>query len=332
MGTSRRKFLSNASLSTLGVLTASSAIGTLIPQDSKAAIITDDLGAENKNAANAAPRRLAVITGAARGMGRAFSITLAKNGIDIFGIDILGEVSPRLDYEPATGADILETKKLVEKQGVKFSYAKADVRNLAELEKVAEQLKISYGSIDIIVANAGIQQLGAFMESTKENWNDMLDVNVLGVAHTLRAFLPLMIPKKSGKVVVVSSTQGMRGMWHGAAYSASKWAVIGLVKSVAMEMGTHHINVNAVVPGLIDTPMFRNQKRWQIAMGAGYENKKVSEDLLRKTLSGKDTLGLPWLTPEQVAPVVGFLTSSGADAVTGAVYDAASGTSTTYSS
>ena len=144
------------------------------------------------------------------------------------------------------------------------------------------------------------------MDSTTENWNDMLDVNVLGVAHTLRAFLPLMIPKKTGKVVVVSSTQGMRGMWNGAAYSASKWAVIGLVKSVAMEMGVHRINVNAVVPGLIDTAMFRNQKRWQVAMGAGYENKEVSEDLLSKTLSAKDTLGLSWLTPEHVAPVVGF--------------------------
>jgi len=159
MGTSRRKFLSNASISTLGVLTASSAIGTLIPQDSKAAIIKDDLGAENKNAANAAPRRLAVITGAARGMGRAFSITLAKKGIDIFGIDILGGVSPRLDYKLATEADILETKKLVEEQGVKFSYAKADVRNLSELEKVAAQLKASHSSIDIIVANAGISNL-----------------------------------------------------------------------------------------------------------------------------------------------------------------------------
>jgi NAD(P)-dependent dehydrogenase (short-subunit alcohol dehydrogenase family) len=289
------------------------------------------MGSENKNAGNA-PRRLAVITGTARGMGRAFSIALAKNDIDIFGIDILGEVSPRIEYKHSTEADILETKKLVEEQGVKFSYAKADIRNLSALEKVAAQLRASHGYIDIIVANAGIQELGAFIETTTENWTDMLHGNVLGTAHTLKAFLPLMIPRKTGKVVVVSSTQGMRGMWHGAAYSASKWAIIGLVKSVAIEMGTHRINVNAVVPGLIDTPMTRNQKRWQVAMGAGYENEEISEALISRTLSEKDPLGLPWLTPEQVAPVVGFLTSPGADAITGAVYDATGGTSTMYTS
>jgi NAD(P)-dependent dehydrogenase (short-subunit alcohol dehydrogenase family) len=322
METSRRKFIANASMSALGVLAASTALGTIIPEESKA---------EDKSG-NIEPRRLAIVTGAARGIGRAISVTLAKNGIDIFGIDLLGEVSPRVAYKYSTEADILETKKIVEAHGVKFSFAKADTRNLAELKKIAEQLKSSHGYIDIIVADAGIQEFSPIIDATTEHWIDMLHGNVLGTAHTLTAFLPLMIPKKSGKVVVVSSTQGRRGMWNGAAYSSSKWALIGLVKSASIEMGPHHINVNAVVPGLIDTPMTRNQKRWQVAMGPGYENKEISEELVSKTLAGKDPLGLPWLTPEQVAPVVGFLTSPGADAITGAVYDAAGGTSTMYTS
>ena len=96
-------------------------------------------------------------------------------------------------------------------------------------------------------------------------------------------------------MVVISSTQGMHGLRHGAAYSASKWALVGMAKSVAIDLGGHNIRVNVVVPGLIDTPMTRNDRRWREAMGSGFEHTILTEELVAKTLGDRDVLHLPWL-------------------------------------
>ncbi|ANH81868.1 hypothetical protein A8C56_13590 [Niabella ginsenosidivorans] len=277
-------------------------------------------------------RQAAVITGAARGMGRAFSVALAKEGIDVYGIDILEKLSPVAEYEKSTEDDFLETKKLVEEEGTNFYYSQGDIRNVEELEKIAAEIKEKFGTIDILIANAALQAFSPFIESSQQHWDDIVDTNIKGTVNTLKTFLPLMIPNKKGKVVIISSTQGMRGMWHGSAYSATKWGLVGLAKSLALEMGEYNINVNVVVPGLVDTKLTRNQKRWQVAMGRRYENKQVSEDEVAAHLAKSDALGLPWLKAEDVAPAVAFLTSSAADKITGAVYDVAGGTSPVYTS
>ncbi len=277
-------------------------------------------------------RKIAVITGAARGMGRAFSVALAKQDIDIIGIDILSDLSTIAEYEKSTEEDFFITKEMVEKEGANFHYYQGDIRDQQLLIEIAGGIERQFGKVDIIIANAGLQAFSPFIESTQKHWDDIIDTNVKGTVHTLKAFLPLMIPNKTGKVVIISSTQGMRGMWNGSAYSATKWALIGLAKSLALEMGEYHINVNVVVPGLIDTKLTRNQKRWQVAMGKGYENKVVSEKEVADRLSKNDALGLPWLRAEDVAPIVVFLTSSAADKITGAVYDVAGGTSAIYTS
>jgi NAD(P)-dependent dehydrogenase (short-subunit alcohol dehydrogenase family) len=141
-----------------------------------------------------------------------------------------------------------------------------------------------------------------------------------------------MIKQGKGAMVVISSTQGMRGLRNGAAYSASKWALIGMAKSVAIDLGKYNITVNVVVPGLIDTPMTRNDRRWREAMGPGYENAPLNEERVSKTLAERDALHLPWLSPDDIAPAVVFLTSDAAHKITGAVYDVAGGTSASYTS
>ncbi|QES90567.1 SDR family NAD(P)-dependent oxidoreductase [Rhizosphaericola mali] len=316
---SRRKFVKNAaSLASLAAI---------------AGLASNPLSADaHTNSPKDKKTKIAVVTGAARGMGRSICLALAKEGMTIHGIDILDKVSNVVEYKPSTPADILETQKLVEAAGQKFTYSKADIRDLAALNKVAAELKAKYGHVDVLVADAGVQAFSSIVDSTPEHWNTIIGTNVIGTANTMIAFLPLIIPQKMGKVVILASTQGMRGMWNGAAYAASKWGLVGLAKSVAIEMGPHHINVNVVVPGLVNTEMTHNLKRWQVAMGPGYENAQVTEAQVSEVLSKKDALGLPWVEADDIAPAVVFLTSDAANKITGAVYDVAAGTSTVYTS
>ncbi|MFH6989438.1 SDR family NAD(P)-dependent oxidoreductase [Flavobacterium collinsii] len=277
-------------------------------------------------------KKVAVITGAARGIGRAAAVDLARQGSDIWGIDILGKVSSYTKYEASSESDILETKKLVESQGVKFHYSQADVRDLNKLKAVAEEIKSQYATIDQLVANAGIQTYSKILDSQTQDWKDTLDVNVIGAAHTIIAFAPLMRPTKKGKIVIVASSQDMHGMWNGSAYSASKWAIIGLAKSAAIELGEYHININVVVPRLVYTKMTSKLKHMQPTMEPGYENAQVSEKQVDEVLKERDVLGVPWLCPEEVSAVIAFLCSEAADKTTGAIYDVAGSTSTVYTS
>lgn len=276
--------------------------------------------------------KVAVVTGAARGIGRSVCVALAKEGINIFGIDIAGAISSLTEYPASTMDDFLETKRQVEALGSSFTYAKADIRNYDEMEKVASQVQEWKGRVDIVAAVAGVQLFKPFQLTDARHWQDTIENNVLGTAHTLRVFAPYLIRQGRGAMVVISSTQGMRGLRNGAAYSASKWALIGMAKSVAIDLGKYNITVNVVVPGLIDTPMTRNDRRWREAMGPGYENAPLNEERVVKTLGERDALHLPWLMPDDIAPAVVFLTSDAAHKITGAVYDVAGGTSTFYTS
>ena len=114
-----------------------------------------------------------------------------------------------------------------------------------------------------MVANAGIQAYGSFASTSEEDWNNVIDINVKGTANTVRAALPHMLSRKYGRIVIISSGQGRHGFKNGSAYSASKWGLIGLMKSVAWEVGKDGITVNCVEPGLVDTPLTRNPGRWR---------------------------------------------------------------------
>jgi NAD(P)-dependent dehydrogenase (short-subunit alcohol dehydrogenase family) len=277
-------------------------------------------------------RKVAVVTGAARGIGRSVSVALAKEGIDIFGIDITGVVSPLAEYPASTEEDLMETKRQVEALGSSFHFVKADMRNYQQMEETARQVQAWKGRIDIVAAVAGVQLFKPFELTDARHWQDTIENNVLGSTYTLRVFAPYMIQQGGGAMVVISSTQGMHGLRHGAAYSASKWALVGMAKSVAIDLGGYNIRVNVVVPGLIDTPMTRNDRRWREAMGPGFEHTVLTEELVSRTLADRDVLHLPWLSPDDIAPAVVFLTSDSAKKITGAVYDVTGGTSTTYTS
>jgi NAD(P)-dependent dehydrogenase (short-subunit alcohol dehydrogenase family) len=140
----------------------------------------------------------------------------------------------------------------------------------------------------------------------------------------------MVVKRGGGRIILTSSTQGQHGTKYGAAYSASKWGIIGLMKSAALELGPHNITVNVLVPGLIDTPLTRHQERYaQVLEDAGKRPTGSSKDEqeARKILATKTPLGVPWIEPEGVAPVVVFLASDAARMVSGATFDVTAGDS-----
>lgn len=167
--------------------------------------------------------KVAVVTGAARGIGRATSVALAGEGADVVGIDIIEAVDVRSGVKPATPEDFKETERLVRSAGRRWLGITLDQRDLPALRDAAEQVEREFGGVDILFANAGIQAFKPLLEMEDADWHTQIDVNLTGTANTLRAFAPHLVRRGSGRIIVTSSTQGRHGMKNGAAYSASKW-------------------------------------------------------------------------------------------------------------
>jgi NAD(P)-dependent dehydrogenase (short-subunit alcohol dehydrogenase family) len=275
--------------------------------------------------------KVAVVTGAARGIGRAAAVALAQSGADVAGIDICATVDPRSGVTPATKADLAETGRLIRAAGGKWQSFVVDQRDLAALRATAAQVEHDFGGIDILFANAGIQAFRPLLEMEDPDWHIQIDVNLTGTANAIRAFAPAMVRRGSGRIIVTTSTQGRHGTMYGAAYSASKWGIIGLMKSTALELGKYKITVNALVPGLIDTPLTRHEERYaqvlETASSTPTGNLGKDEEDARKILQARSPLGVPWIDPSDLAPVVVFLASDAARMVSGATYDVTAGDS-----
>ena len=181
-------------------------------------------------------------------------------------------------------------------------------------------------------ANAGIQAFKPILDWQDADWQDTIDVNLTGTCNAIRAVAPHLVRNGGGRIIVTSSTQGRHGTKFGAAYSASKWGIIGLMKSAALELGVHKITVNAVIPGLIDTPLTRHRQRYAQAVDDldSVQPTAVLEAEAKTRLSARSPLGVPWIEPDAVAPAVVFLASDEAYMVSGATYDVTGGDSANY--
>ncbi len=275
--------------------------------------------------------RVAVVTGAARGIGRAAAAALARAGADVVGIDIAGVASADVDFAPATTEDLTVTGVLVTDAGRRWMAIRLDQRDLTALREAATSIRAELGGVDILFANGGIQAFKPILEMEDADWHDQIDINLTGTMNAVRAFAPLLVARGGGRIIVTSSTQGQHGTKNGSAYAASKWGIIGLMKSAALELGEHAITVNALIPGLIDTTLTRHEDRYaQALQTAGKQptgDPAKDEEAARSALATKSPLGVPWIAPEDVAPMVVFLASDEARMVSGASFPVTAGDS-----
>ncbi|WP_032368334.1 mycofactocin-coupled SDR family oxidoreductase [Rhodococcoides fascians] len=266
--------------------------------------------------------KVAFITGAGQGQGRAHAVRLAEEGADIIATDICTEsVHPGITYRQATTDDLEETKRLVEKTGQRCVTAKADVRSLQELKDAAGKGISELGAIDVVVANAGIITFHkSSLDITAELYDLIVDINQKGVWNTIQATAPAMIEaKRGGSIILTSSAAGIRGQIPYAHYAAAKHAVVGMMKSFANEFGRYGIRVNTIHPTGVTSPGMGNDpvaaEIWQVeplfALGA----MNILPDL-DQPITG-DINPVPGISPEEISHSVLFLASDEARYVTG---------------
>ena len=200
--------------------------------------------------------RVAFITGAARGQGRAHAVRMATDGADIIAVDIAGPLPEAVPYDSATPDDLAETARLVEATGRRILTSTVDTRDLDGLRKVVDEGVATLGRLDVIVANAGICIPEAWNVITPESFRDVMDVNVTGTWNTVIAGAQHIIDGgRGGSIILISSAAGVKMQPFMVHYTASKHAITGMARGLAAELGKHDIRVNSVHPGAVNTPM-----------------------------------------------------------------------------
>lgn len=250
--------------------------------------------------------RVAFITGGARGQGRAHALALAAEGATIAIAD-----APRpmnLTYPLGTEDDLRRTAKEVEELGGACIPIVVDVRDREAVDAAVEDTVSRLGSLDIVVANAGVVSTGPLDEVTDETWQQLIDTNLTGTFHTLRAAIPVMRRQRFGRIVVTSSMGGRMGIPDLAAYNATKWGVIGLAKSVALEVAKEGITVNVICPTTVQTPMVQPE---------GVDG--VPDELVRRMMKA-NPIPQPWIAPEDVSRGLLYLVTD-PGVVTGSVLE-----------
>ena len=270
--------------------------------------------------------RVALITGAARGQGRSHAVELARQGADIAVCD-LGHDLDTVGYPLGTVEDLSETVRLVEAEGRACLSAIVDVRDLDALIDFTDEAARTLGSVDILVANAGVSTMGSICTMDAAQWSETIDTNLTGVFNAMRAASPHMRRRRWGRIIGISSMMGRTSNPGIPAYVASKWGVIGLCKSVAFELAAFGITVNAIAPGNVSTPMIHNDVLYGL-MRPDLEH--PTADDVAPGMAALHVQPVPWLEPEEITAAVVFLASEAASHITGTVIDVDAGASARF--
>ena len=270
--------------------------------------------------------KVAIVTGGARGQGRAHAIAFAQEGASV----VICDCPPKMEavpYDTASSAGLAETTRVIVEAGGRCVGIQADVRDPASLDDVVQVGRDEFGPVDILCANAGVLAFGPLLDAGPAVWDVNIAVNLTGVFNSIRAVLPTMLERQRGRIIATSSAGGRIGYPNLSAYCAAKWGVIGLVKSLCLELAPHGITVNAIAPGMVDSDMINNPSVWR---------------LFRPDLEhpGRSDVMQAWvdLTPNGAGPIAPgevsgaavFLASDAADQISGTCIDVTSGQSGRY--
>jgi SDR family mycofactocin-dependent oxidoreductase len=260
--------------------------------------------------------KVAFITGAARGQGRSHAVRFANEGADIIAVDICENIDTVTPFYPlATEAELAETVAQVEALGRRIVARKADVRDLDGLQKAFNDGLNEFGHVDTVVANAGIATYGKSWELTADMWRDMIDVNLTGVFHTARVAVPSMIEAgNGGSIAFTSSIGGLKGIQQVAHYVAAKHGIVGLMRTMANELGPYNIRVNTVHPTNVDTIMIQNPGTY--GMFAPDDPNPTQEKAMPGFMS-LNTLPVPWVESVDISNALLFLASDEGRFITG---------------
>lgn len=256
--------------------------------------------------------RCALVTGAARGQGRSHAVALAREGADVAICDICRDLST-IPYPLATSDKLAETAALIEGLGRRAVVGTVDVRAWKEVREFTDRAIAELGKLDVLVANAGVfGSAVALHQMTEEQFDEMVDTNLKGVWHAVKAVVPNMAQRGYGRIVVTGSTATFIGAPHFGHYVASKHAVDGLVKTLALEQGPNGITANLVCPTAVGTRMILNDALYSL-----FAPDNPTRDQLAEILRTQHAAPEPWISPEDVTEAVLFLCSEGARAMTG---------------
>ena len=256
--------------------------------------------------------KVALITGAARGIGRAQAVRFAQEGADIVAVDLCGPTET-VSTPPSTREDLEETVSQVRALGRKADPYIADVRDLEALRAVADRGVEAFGGIDIVCATAGITSSAPSLELDDTAWQTMLDVNLTGVWNTCTATVEHLIARGGGSIVITSSIAGLRGLVGVSHYTAAKHGVVGLMRSLSGEVAQYGIRVNTVHPTNVNTTMIQNPAVRKVFRP---DRDEPTLDEFAEAARTMNMLPIPWVEPVDVANASLFLASDEARYIT----------------
>jgi SDR family mycofactocin-dependent oxidoreductase len=258
--------------------------------------------------------KVVLVTGAARGQGRSHCVRCAEEGADVVALDLAADVET-VGYPLATEDDLQETARLVEKTGRRVLAQKADVRSQRALDDAVAAALAQFGHIDVVVANAGIASFGPAWELEEQTWQDVIDINLTGVWHTAKAVIPAMVEAgRGGSLIFISSVAGLKGVPNIAHYATAKHGLVGLMRTLAIELAPHNIRVNTIHPTNVATPMIHNDATLAAFLP---ETPNPTEADMVVAATEMHLLSVPWIEPVDISNAVVWLGSADARYVTG---------------
>jgi SDR family mycofactocin-dependent oxidoreductase len=262
--------------------------------------------------------RVVLVTGAARGMGRSHAVRLAQEGADIIGVDVCGPV-PGGQAPVSSAEDLAETVAAVEELDRRMVSFQADVTDEDALSAAVSEGVAQLGRLDCAIANAGIGGVpNQVADMPVQDWRDVIEINLTGVFITAKVAVPhIRAHGEGGSILLISSALGLRGMQNVSAYAAAKHGVVGLMRSLAIELAPDRIRVNSIHPTNVATPLVLNENTFRLFRP---DLEEPSEDDVREAFTGLNLLEVPWIEPIDISEAVLYLAADSGRYVTGSLH------------